>query len=73
LTDFKDNLHHLFEPGKEVVAYRSVEACAELIQYYLVHEDERAAIARAGQERTLQEHTYYHRMQEFVEIVRQYL
>ena len=73
LTDFKDNLHHLFEPGKEIVAYHSVEECAELIQYYLVHEDERAIIARAGQERTLREHTYYHRMKEFVEIVRQYL
>ena len=73
ITDWKVNLHEMFEPGKEVVAYRSPEECAELIQYYLEHDDEQEAIARAGQERTLREHTYYQRMQELVEIVRKYL
>ncbi len=69
LTDVKDNLHLLFEPGREVVTYHSLIECAELIQYYLAHEEERQAVARAGQQRTLREHTYYHRMQELVEIV----
>ena len=73
LTDFKSNLHLLFEPGKEVVTYRSLEECVELSQYYLEHDEERTAIARAGQARTLREHTFYHRMQELVEIVRRYL
>ncbi len=70
ITDYKDNLNTLFEPGKEVVAYRSAEECAELITYYLEHEDEREAIAKAGQARTLREHTYFHRMQELVDIVK---
>jgi len=69
ITDWKENLHEMFEPGKEVVAYRSSEECAEMIQYYLEHEEERKAIAQAGQQRTLREHTYYHRMQELVDIV----
>ena len=73
ITDWKENLDEMFEPGKEVVAYRSPEECAELIQYYLEHDDEREAIARAGQQRTLREHTYYRRMQELVAIVRTYL
>ena len=73
ITDYKDNLHTLFEPGKEVVAYSSAEECVERIQYYLKHDDEREAIARAGQQRTLREHTYYQRMQELVDIVRKYL
>lgn len=73
ITDWKENLHEMFELGKEVIAYRSAEECAELVQYYMTHDEEREAIARAGQKRTLQEHTYYHRMQEFVEIVRKYL
>jgi hypothetical protein len=73
LTDFKDNLHQLFKPGKEVIAYRSPEECVELICYYLKNEEERQTIARTGQERTLREHTYHHRMQEFVEIVGKYL
>lgn len=73
ITDWKENLHEMFELSKEVIAYRTPEECAELIQYYLEHDDERKAIARAGQKRTLREHTYYHRMQELVDIVRKYL
>jgi hypothetical protein len=73
LTDWKTNLHELFEVGKEVVAYRSIEECIELVKYYLEHDDEREAIARAGQERTLSEHSYYHRMQELTEILDRYL
>ncbi len=61
------------EPGREIVAYHSVKECIELIGHYLTHEDERAAIARAGQERTLREHTYAHRMQELTEILSRYL
>lgn len=73
ITDYKDNLHTLFEPGKEVVAYTSAEECAELIKYYLEHDDERDDIARAGQKRTLRDHTYYQRMQELVEIVNKHI
>jgi spore maturation protein CgeB len=73
VIDQRQDLSKLFEPGREIVAYRSVDECVDLIHYYLEHEDERAVIAQAGQARTLSEHTYYHRMQEFVEIVREYL
>jgi len=73
ITDYKDNLHTLFELDKEVVAYSSAEECIELIKYYLENEEERKAIARAGQERTLTEHTYYKRMHEFMEIVQRHL
>lgn len=73
LTDYKDNLGQLFKIGKEVVAYRSKYECAKLIKYYLEHEEERASIAAAGQRRTLEEHTYYHRMGELVQIVGRYL
>lgn len=73
ITDWKENLHEMFEPGKEVVAYRSSDECVELIQYYLDHENEREAIARAGQKRTMREHTYYQRSKELVDIVERYL
>jgi len=69
ITDWKENLHEIFEPGKEVVAYRTPEECVELTQYYLEHEDERRATASAGQQRVLREHTYRHRMQQLVEMV----
>jgi hypothetical protein len=73
LTDYKDNLSDLFEPGREVIAYHNVEECIELIRYYLEHDKEREEIARAGQQRTLQDHTFYQRMQEMAAIVSQYL
>jgi hypothetical protein len=73
LTDWKTNLHEMFEPGKEVVAYRTPEECVELIDHYLNHDDEREAIARAGQERTIRDHTFYHRMQELSGLLRRYV
>jgi hypothetical protein len=73
LTDWKENLIDMFEPGKEVVAYRTPRECVELVGYYLEHEEARASIARNGQQRTLREHTYYQRMQELVDIVGKYL
>jgi spore maturation protein CgeB len=73
VTDWKKNLHEMFEPGKEVVAYRSAEECTEMVQYYLEHDKEREAIARAGQQRTLRHHTFYDRMQEFADTVQKYL
>ena len=69
ITDWKKNLSDIFEPDKEVITYKTPEECAQKIQYYLDHEKERDAIARAGQERTLKEHTYYQRMQELIDLI----
>jgi len=71
--DWKKNLHEMFDLGKEVVSYRTSEECAEVVQYYLEHDEEREAIAHAGQQRTLRDHTYYQRMQELAAIVERYL
>jgi spore maturation protein CgeB len=43
-----------------------------MVQYYLEHDEERAAIARAGQQWTLRDYAYYQRMQEFADIVQKY-
>jgi spore maturation protein CgeB len=66
LTDEKSNVPELFEPGREVETYAGEDELVEKIVHYLEHDDERSAIARAGQERTLREHTYGHRMRELV-------
>lgn len=73
ITDWKVNLHKMFELGKEVITYRTAEECADLVSYYLEHGTEREAIAHAGQQRTLREHTYYQRMQELDNFVGRYL
>jgi spore maturation protein CgeB len=73
VTDWKINLGEMFAPGREVLSYRNPQECAELIQYYLQHDDERDSIARAGQERTLRDHTYHRRRVELTDIVERYL
>ncbi len=73
LTDWKQNLHELFEPDAEVVAYRSTQECVEQIGSLLSHEADRARIAKAGQARTLRDHTYRSRMKELVALVEKYL
>lgn len=73
LTDRKDNLDELFEIGKEVVAYSSKEEAAELVRHYIDHPQEAEQIAKAGQARTLREHTYAQRMQELVPILKRHL
>lgn len=73
LTDWKDNLSELFEPDAEVVAYRSAEECIEKARWLLDHPAEREAIAKAGQARTLREHTFAHRAQEMDAIIKKLL
>lgn len=68
-TEWRPHLCELFAPDEEVVTYRTTQECVEKLRYYLANEDERAAIARAGQRRTLAEHTFAHRMRELLEIV----
>jgi len=57
ITDWKDNLVELFTPDTEVVTYKSVDECLEKVTWLLNHPCEREAIARAGQARTLRDHT----------------
>jgi hypothetical protein len=71
LTDWKSNLAEIFAPGVECVGYRDAAECVKLARHYLAHEDERAAIAAAGHERTLAEHTYEHRVHDLLRIVHQ--
>ena len=64
ITEARENLTELFEPDREVLTYRDTHECIEKLRYYLVHASERAAIAQAGQRRTLRDHTYPDRMRE---------
>ena len=73
ITDYGDNLNALFEIGKEVVAYRSMEECVALVKYYLANPKEAEEIARAGQARTLRSHTYTKRMEQTGEILDRHL
>lgn len=65
ITDWKQNLHEMFDPQREVVAYRDEAECLSLIERYMADAPARTQIAAAGQRRTLTEHTFMNRMQAF--------
>ena len=64
LTEAAPNLAALFASGEEVVAYESEDDLVEKIEHYLRNDDERVAIAAAGQRRTVEQHTYRRLMAE---------
>ncbi len=66
LTDYKDNLHTLFEPGREVAVWHSIDDCLATIGRALADDNGHAAIACAGQARTMAQHTYRRRASEIL-------
>lgn len=69
LTERAENLEDYYEDGKEIVCFAGTNDLIEKARYFLRHEDERAAIAQAGYERTAREHTYAHRFTEILQRV----
>ena len=70
ITDSKENLSDVFKIDKEVVDYSSINECVEKIDYYLSHEKERELIAKNGQKRCVEEHSWHNRMEELNQIVK---
>jgi len=62
LTDYREQLESLFEPGTEIVCYHSQEEAEYLAHEYLARPDRRRAVALAARRRILAEHTYEHRV-----------
>jgi len=69
ITDDKDDISMLFNPGKELETYRDIETLKKKLDYYLTHENKREDIAQAGYRRVCEEHTYTQRMQRMLQIV----
>ena len=69
LLEEGSNSKDLFEPNKEVVTYSNIDECIEKVNYLLNHEVERSKIAKAGQDRTLKDHTMYQRCKEMHDII----
>ena len=62
-----------YEDRKEIVYYKSRKELHKLIEYYLSRPEERERIAEAGMKRTLAEHTYKHRCEKLIQIVKERL
>lgn len=69
LTDFKENLHTLFEPDRDVAVWRSIDDCLEAIERYLGDDHARASIAHAGRAKTFAQHTFANRVREILTLI----
>lgn len=69
VSDWKKNLHELFEPDREVVVFNSPEECVEKVTWLLQHQNAAEEIARAGQRRTLENYTFAHRAGPLAELL----
>lgn len=62
LTEYKPVLEEEFNLGEHLVCFKTHDELRELTEYYLEHDDEREAIARAGQAYALEHCTYQQRV-----------
>lgn len=69
LTSYCPETAELFEEDKEIVMFRSPEELIEKADYYLVHEAEREAIAKAGYEKVLRCYTSEEKCRKLMEWV----
>ena len=67
ITDATKNLEELFTVNEEVVTYSDPDDAADRIVNLLGNDSEIQRIALQGQNRTHQEHTYSHRVQNMLE------
>lgn len=62
LTNYIPFLEDYLDIGEEVAVYSSFEDLLLKIRYYLENESIRSKIAFNGYKKTIQEHTYLHRL-----------
>jgi spore maturation protein CgeB len=72
LVDHRSLLADQFEAGKEIAVFHNLDECLSLIEYFKAYPDEAKQIAEAGRKRVLRDHTYTHRMEEAVTILREH-
>lgn len=73
ITDNKINNKEFFNIDKEIVVYSTPEDLVKKIKYFIKNDKRRIAIAKAGQRRTLKDHTYKIRMSELNKILLKHL
>jgi spore maturation protein CgeB len=69
LVDARDDLAQFYTPGKEIETFSSPEELMDKVNFYLTHENERREIALRALERTYNEHTYAHRLDEMLRTI----
>ena len=71
LANHSKNVEEFFEPDVEAVFYKDNQECLDKIKYYLKNESEREAISKKGILKVLQKHTFNHRLEEMIKIIKE--
>lgn len=58
MTQHNDDLNELYEIGREIATWHTMDECVEKVRYLLAHDQEREAIAAAGRVRAASDHTW---------------
>ena len=69
LVDRRRYMEGVFEDGKDLVVFETVDDLRKKIKYYLANEEERFAIAAHGRETAVKNHTYESRVREMMNII----
>ncbi len=73
LVENKKNIPELFEPNKEIITFNNLDDAIEKINWYLQHNNKRIEIAKNGQQKTLNAHTYDQRAEIFLKYLSKFL
>ena len=69
ISDGGEYLSDFFEVGSEIVGYETADELIDKLHYYLLHDEERQAIALRGYQRVMRSHRLAQRMREAAEII----
>lgn len=70
LTDWREQMDELFEPGKEIICYRDPGEVPELVRWWLDHPEARRKVVEAGRKRVLACHTWEARLRSMLDTLK---
>jgi len=69
ITDDKKNISDLYKVNKEILIYKDSKECKDKVNYFLKNQKEAEEIAKEGQRKTLDRHSYISRMRKTKDIL----
>lgn len=73
MVDYKKNVEKHFELDKEIVAFKNINELKSKIDFYLKNADLRKTISECGKQRVLDEHTWVHRADYLMTVLKKVL
>lgn len=72
LSDERRHAANDFIVGKELITFKNLEDCLEKIKYYLRNFAESRWVAENAHKKVYEEHTYYHRAQKIIRLIKEF-